>query len=204
MRSRSISRGERSLGALAQIVVQLPQTLRLVERMRIDFAAVAASLAHGLQQPRSGRGSRGVGQISGYIDNLLASLLPIGAVSALNYGAIFYMLPMSLFGMSIAAAELPSMSRAAALAEDVEATLRRRLNSGLRQIAFLVVPSAAAFLRDRRRDRRAGFSVGPLLLIAMPFTYGQCWRVRASECSRARWAGSTTRRSTRCGTRGRR
>ncbi len=43
--------------------------------------------------------SRGVGQISSYIDNLLASLLPIGAVAAFNYGQIFYMLPVSLFGI---------------------------------------------------------------------------------------------------------
>ena len=35
--------------------------------------------------------------------------------------------------------------RRRAMADDVEAMLRRRLNLGLRQIAFLVVPSAAAF-----------------------------------------------------------
>ncbi len=74
--------------------------------------------------------SRGVGQISGYIDNLLASLLPIGAVAALNYGQVFYMLPVSLFGLSVAAAELPSMSRATAPRTISQVTLRRRLNSG--------------------------------------------------------------------------
>ena len=34
--------------------------------------------------------------------------MPIGAVSALNYGQVFYMLPVSLFGLSVAAAELIS------------------------------------------------------------------------------------------------
>jgi putative peptidoglycan lipid II flippase len=133
------------IGAGLQIVAQLPQTLALLRRLRIDFAKVAESLRAVFNNLVPVVMSRGVGQISGYIDNLLASLLPIGAVAALNYGQVFYMLPVSLFGLSVAAAELPSMSRAAALADNVEATLRRRLNSGLRQISFLVVPSAAAF-----------------------------------------------------------
>jgi putative peptidoglycan lipid II flippase len=94
-----------------------------------------------------------VAQVSGYIDNLLASLLPTGAVAALNYAQILYLLPISLFGMSVAAAELPAMSRATVVSktgEDVSPTsaeiLRARLNAGLKQISFLVVPSAAAFL----------------------------------------------------------
>jgi putative peptidoglycan lipid II flippase len=62
-------------------------------------------------------------------------------------------LPVSLFGMSVSAAELPAMAGAAAAATaigNVEAAryeaLRVRLNNGLRQIAFFVVPSAVAFL----------------------------------------------------------
>ncbi|HLI78388.1 MAG TPA: murein biosynthesis integral membrane protein MurJ [Candidatus Binataceae bacterium] len=132
-------------GAALQIVAQLPQTFALLRRMRIDFVKVSESLRAVFKNLGPVVMSRGVGQFSAYVDNFLASWLPIGAVSAFNYGQIFYMLPVSLFGLSIAAAELPSMSRATALADDVEATLRRRLNSGLRQIAFLVVPSAAAF-----------------------------------------------------------
>ena len=89
---------------------------------------------------------RGVVQVSSYVDNLLASLLPTGAVAALNYAQILSILPVSLFGMSTAAAELPSMSRASGSFEQVAAMLRVRLDAGLRQIAFLVVPSAAAFL----------------------------------------------------------
>jgi putative peptidoglycan lipid II flippase len=134
------------IGAGLQIVAQLPQTLALLRKLRIDFAKVATSLRAVFNNLVPVVMSRGVGQFSAYIDTVLASWLPIGAVSALNYGQVFYMLPVSLFGLSVAAAELPTMSRAAALADNVEATLQRRLNSGLRQIAFLVVPSAAAFV----------------------------------------------------------
>jgi putative peptidoglycan lipid II flippase len=47
--------------------------------------------------------------------------------------------------MSVAAAELPTMSGEAAGGEG-HATLRRRLDAGLRRIAFFVIPSAMAFL----------------------------------------------------------
>ena len=57
-----------------------------------------------------------------------------------------YTLPVSLFGMSISAAELPAMSSATGTDQEIADTLRVRLNAGLRQIAFFVIPSAVAFL----------------------------------------------------------
>ena len=89
---------------------------------------------------------RGVVQISAYVDGLLATLLPTGAVAALAYAQILYTLPVSLFGMSVSAAELPHMSGAIGDDREVAEALRGRLDSGLRQIAFFVVPSIAAFL----------------------------------------------------------
>jgi putative peptidoglycan lipid II flippase len=134
------------VGAGLQILVQLPQTLELLRRIRVDFSAVVEPLRAVFRNLGPVVAGRGVGQISAYIDNLLASLLPVGAVAALNYGQILYMLPVSLFGWSIAASELPTMSRASGSREEVGAILRSRLNAGLKQISFLVVPSAAAFL----------------------------------------------------------
>jgi putative peptidoglycan lipid II flippase len=48
--------------------------------------------------------------------------------------------------MSVSAAELPAMSSAVGDEDEVAEELRRRLNAGLRQIAFFIVPSAMAFL----------------------------------------------------------
>jgi putative peptidoglycan lipid II flippase len=90
--------------------------------------------------------SRGVVQISAYVDALLASLLPTGAVAALAYAQTLYTLPVSLFGMSVSAAELPAMSGAVGAESEVAEVLRVRLNAGLRQIAFFVIPSVAGFL----------------------------------------------------------
>jgi putative peptidoglycan lipid II flippase len=87
--------------------------------------------------------SRGAVQLTGYIDAMIASLLPTGAVAAISNAQLIYTLPVSLFGVSISAAELPSMSGDAAGAG--YPALRARLESGLRRLAYFVVPSAAAF-----------------------------------------------------------
>jgi putative peptidoglycan lipid II flippase len=89
--------------------------------------------------------SRGVFQISGFIDLQLASFLPRGNV-LLSYAQTLYMLPVSLFGMSVSAAELPAMSSALGTDSEIAATLRSRLGAGLQKISFFVVPSAVAFL----------------------------------------------------------
>jgi putative peptidoglycan lipid II flippase len=90
--------------------------------------------------------SRGVVQLSAFIDALLASYLPTGAVTGLTNAQLLYTLPVSLFGMSVSATELPAMSGALGADSTGMEVIRRRLDSGLRQIAFFVVPSAMAFL----------------------------------------------------------
>jgi putative peptidoglycan lipid II flippase len=67
-------------------------------------------------------------------------------VATFGYASAVVVLPVSLFGMSISAAELPDMSRTLGSESEVAAALRQRLSRGLRHIAYFVVPSAAAFL----------------------------------------------------------
>jgi putative peptidoglycan lipid II flippase len=67
-------------------------------------------------------------------------------VALLAYSQTLTMLPISLFGMSVAAAELPEMSSSIGAVEETHSHIRGRLAAGLRQIAFFVVPSAVAFL----------------------------------------------------------
>jgi len=65
---------------------------------------------------------------------------------------LLYTLPVSLFGMSVSAAELPALSEISAISGPAGAdpgladVLRRRIDAGLRQIAFFVVPSVVAFI----------------------------------------------------------
>ena len=89
---------------------------------------------------------RGSIQISAYIDGILASYLGAGIVSAMSVANTLYVLPISLFGMAISAAELPEMSRIGGDHAVAAAALRDRLFSSLRRVVFLVVPSAVAFV----------------------------------------------------------
>jgi putative peptidoglycan lipid II flippase len=77
---------------------------------------------------------------------VIASFLPTGAVAAISYAQVLYTLPVSLFGMSVSAAELPAMSGVSGNENERAAQLHARLDGGLRQIAFFVIPSAVAFL----------------------------------------------------------
>ena len=88
--------------------------------------------------------SRGAVQLTAFIDSWIASWLPTGAVAALSNAQLLYTLPVSLFGISISAAELPAMSGDAVNTEGY-AALRARIDSALRRLAFFVVPSAVAF-----------------------------------------------------------
>jgi putative peptidoglycan lipid II flippase len=134
------------VGSLLQLGVQLPTVARLLGGLRPKLASGDAPVQEVLRNFGPVFVGRGVVQISAYVDTVLASLLPTGAVAGLSYAQVLYTLPVSLFGMSVSAAELPAM--ASAVGSEVERAeyLRRRLGAGLRQIAFFVIPSAAAFL----------------------------------------------------------
>lgn len=134
------------IGSALQFGIQLPTVFRLVKRLRpvIDVANAHVRTVVGNFFPVFM--SRGVIQISAFVDAILASFLPTGAVVALTYAQSLYTLPVSLFGMSVSAAELPAMSRALGSKEEIANALRLRLDTGLRRIAFFIVPSAMAFL----------------------------------------------------------
>ena len=133
-------------GSALQFAVQLPAVLALVRRLRLRWDPQSAHLREVVRNFIPVFFSRGVVQISAYVDIWLASWLPTGAVTGLSNAQLLYTLPVSLFGMSVSAAELPAMSSALGGAAEVAEYLRDRLNRGLRQIAFFIVPSAMAFL----------------------------------------------------------
>jgi putative peptidoglycan lipid II flippase len=134
------------VGSALQLLVQLPSAWRLVGGIRPQLALADAGVRQVLANFLPAVGSRGVVQVSAYVDNLLASLLPSGAVSALSYAQTLYLLPISLFGMSVTAAQLPSMSSATGTAEEVASSMRKQLDGGLARISFFIVPSSVAIV----------------------------------------------------------
>ena len=133
-------------GAALQFVVQLPVVFRIAPDLRFRIDAGSRHVREVLRNFTPAFFSRGVVQVSAYIDSVIASYLPTGAVTGLTNAQLFYTLPVSLFGMSVSAAELPAMAGALGSDPSGAETVRRRLAAGLRQIAFFVVPSAVAFL----------------------------------------------------------
>ncbi|MFL6207590.1 MAG: murein biosynthesis integral membrane protein MurJ [Pyrinomonadaceae bacterium] len=133
-------------GSALQFGVQLPTVLRLIKRLRPVLDFVSTHVREVIRNFIPVFISRGVVQISAFVDAMLASLLGQGAVAALAYTQSLYTLPVSLFGMSVSAAELPAMASAKGSVDERATQLRARLDAGLRQIAFFIVPSAMAFL----------------------------------------------------------
>jgi putative peptidoglycan lipid II flippase len=131
------------VGGGLQFLVQLPWVFRLERSLRISWNTRLAGVREAIRNAGPAIMGRGVVQLSGYVDIFLASLLAIGAVSTLTYAMTLYLLPVSLFGMSVAAAELPELSRQRGAALEV---LRERANAALSRISFYIVPSFVGFL----------------------------------------------------------
>lgn len=132
------------VGSALQLAVQLPLVLKLLSGLTPTLGASphVRTVARNFLPAFFGRG---IVQIGAYVDTLIASLLPTGAVAALMNAQMLYTLPVSLFGMSVSAAELPEMASDAATNAAGE-RIGARMRDGLRRIAYFVVPSAAAFL----------------------------------------------------------
>jgi putative peptidoglycan lipid II flippase len=133
-------------GSALQFAVQLPSVRIVAPDVRLALHVASEHVRTVVRNFVPVFFSRGVVQVSAYIDTLLASLLPTGAVTGLASAQLLYTLPVSLFGMSVAAAELPAMAGTAGADPTGTEAVRVRLDAGLRQIAFFVVPSAVAFL----------------------------------------------------------
>jgi len=134
------------LGSALQFGIQLPVVLRLARHVRLRLDTRRPQVREVVRNFLPVFMSRGVVQISAFVDGWLATWLGTGAVAGLTNAQTLYTLPVSLFGMSVSAAELPAMSSALGDRQEVAGYLQSRLNSGLRRIAFFVVPSAMAFL----------------------------------------------------------
>jgi putative peptidoglycan lipid II flippase len=134
------------LGSFLQFAVQLPEALKLIGHFRFSINTKITNVRIVIRNFFPVVISRGVIQLSAYIDSMLASLLPMGAVSTLAYAQTLYLLPISLFGMSVSASELPAMSSIKGSVSEINGYLRVRLEAGLHKIAFFIIPSVCAFI----------------------------------------------------------
>ena len=133
-------------GSVLVFLVQVPSVLELLPHFRPIFDTKSDPIRRVIRNFGPVFASRGVVQISAYIDLMIGTFLGPVAVAALGYAQTISVLPVSLFSMSISAAELPEFSSITGSWEQLSERLRTRLTAGLRRIAFLIVPCAVAFL----------------------------------------------------------
>ncbi len=129
------------VGSLLQVGVQIPATRRLVGSLRPTASWSWAPVQRVARNTLPVISSQGIFQISTLVDISLATLVGTSAMSALGYSQRLMYLPISLFGIAVAAASLPNMSR-----EATADRLRPRLVNGFFQILFFVLPAAVCFL----------------------------------------------------------
>jgi len=139
------------IGSFLQFAIQLPFVFKLITHFRLSVDVRSLHVKGILGNFTPVVIARGVVQISAYVDNMIASLLPTGTVAILGNAQTLYLLPISIFGMSVSAASLAEMSRSrgetngGTNANSNEA-LRMQLERGSRHIAFFIFPSTAAYL----------------------------------------------------------
>lgn len=143
-------------GAVLQLGIQVPFLVRHAGPIRLGLSTKLEPVRQIFRNFVPVVIGRGVVQVSAFVDEIFASYLTRAAMGAIGYAYTIYLLPFSLFGMSVSAAELPEMSSAVGTDEEIRAKLRERLRAGLRQITFFVVPSVVAF-----------FTIGDLLVAAL-------------------------------------
>jgi putative peptidoglycan lipid II flippase len=132
------------VGGVGQLLVQLP-TLRTVGLL----VPPSGQLGH----PALGRVARlllpavfglAAVQVMVFVNTLLASLLPAGSISFLYYADRVMEFPLGIFGIALASASLPAMSRQAA-AGDTRG-VAGTVNFALRLASYVSVPATVGLI----------------------------------------------------------
>jgi len=133
------------IGSFFQFFVQFPKTLSLIKKAKVSFFLTkisAPSKEIGRNFPPVVLG-KGVIQISSYLDTIIASFLAPGSLSALMYAQIIYITPISVFGLSNAAASLPELSEQNPMnASDVsKSKIKLELTNTLERVLLYCLPT---------------------------------------------------------------
>jgi putative peptidoglycan lipid II flippase len=132
------------VGGFLQMAVQWPS----LHREGYRYEPVLDARDEGLRRVLALMGPGVVGLAAVQVNLLVNSILATGegtsAVSALNYAFRLMYLPIGIFGVSIATAVIPTLSRHAARNET--AGMRDTVSSGLRMMLMLNVPATVGLI----------------------------------------------------------
>jgi len=130
------------IGGVAQFAAQLPRVLRIAGPITPSLDRTAPATREVIKRFVPGVAGRGVVTLSTFTDIALASFLAVGAVAALTKAQTLYLMPISVFAISIAAADLPELSREV----DDAGAAAARVRTAVDRVALFVVFSAVAFI----------------------------------------------------------
>jgi putative peptidoglycan lipid II flippase len=145
-------------GGVGQLLVQLPDLARcglLVSPSWEPHHPALARMARLLVAAVFGLASV---QVMVFVNTILASLLPAGSVSFLYYADRVMEFPLGVFGIALASASLPAMSRQAA--EGDTRALAGTLNFALRLAVYICIPATVGLLVLRMPITRVLFERG--------------------------------------------
>ncbi|MDH3402302.1 MAG: murein biosynthesis integral membrane protein MurJ [Acidobacteriota bacterium] len=131
------------VGGGLQFLVQLPFVARVLRGFRLSVSTRTPGVRGALRAFWPMLAGRGAVQLSGHLDGFIASFLAPGAQGILGFALTLYLLPLSLFGLSVAAAELPEMSRRRGAKDDDVAA---RVLGTVRRSSFFVIPTALGYV----------------------------------------------------------
>ncbi|MDA0330138.1 MAG: murein biosynthesis integral membrane protein MurJ [Gemmatimonadetes bacterium] len=130
-------------GGALTLAVQLPFLVGHLGGMRISLGRGVDGVAEAVRNFLPVVAARGVVNLSGWIDLILAGRLVPGAVAVMGYAQTFSNLPIALFGTGVAAAELPEMSR---MRGEAERVLASRVGRSLKRALYFLIPAALAYV----------------------------------------------------------
>ena len=127
-------------GGALQLAWQIPSLRRAGFHFRPELHWSHPGLIHILQLMGPAILGNAATQVNVMVNTNFASQLGNGPVSWLGYAFRFMQLPLGLFGVAIASATLPSISRSAAAGRIDE--FRRTLSRSLAMVLLLTIPSS--------------------------------------------------------------
>ena len=127
------------LGGLGQLFIQVPALVRQGYRWRPEISFRDPGVVRIVTLMAPAAIGLAATQVNIFVNTLLASFLPQGSVSWLNYAYRLMQLPIGLFGVAIATVTLAEVARHAARKDMPE--LKRTLSFSLRFGLFLTLPA---------------------------------------------------------------
>jgi putative peptidoglycan lipid II flippase len=111
--------------------------------------------------------SAGIFQVNLFVDMMIASLLPTGAISYLYYADRLNQLPLSMAGIAVGTALLPMLSKSLAAKNNIEANYL--FNRAIEFCFFVALPAAVALL------------IVPLPMVTTLFEHGKFTAVDSQQ-----------------------